>query len=46
MKHYRDNVMKFGEVYGRLWKPFGNKDNKQSTASIFFEIANAIQKKI
>jgi len=28
--HYRDNVRKFEEVYEKLWKPYGNKYDKQS----------------
>jgi len=28
--HYRDNARKFEEVYEELWKPYGNKCDKQS----------------
>jgi len=41
-------VKEFEAVYEKLWKPYRNKDNKQSDCvMVFFEIvASVIQKKM
>ena len=46
LKHYRDNVIKFEAGYGKLWKPFGNEDNKQSDCVIIFWNSYGYSKKL
>ncbi len=45
MNHYWDNESNFEERFGRLLKPKGNKEIKQSSALYFCSITLAIQKK-
>jgi len=44
MKDYLDNSSKFEEVYKKLCKPNGNKDNEQFTSPKYYWIAMAIEK--
>lgn len=45
MKYYRDNIMNFKDVLGKLSKSMGTKIIFNLTALYFFSIAMAIEKK-